>query len=73
MIIIYLAFLINIPFPITLCVKLCLNSVKNPPLFINDNDDNIDLPYEISDNWDMKRIINNCIYDYIEEERNSYV
>lgn len=48
------------PFTITLCVKLCLSSVKNELLsIIKDNDDCIDLPAERSDNWEMNLMIVN--------------
>ncbi len=71
--IIYLPFYITIPLTITLCARLCLNSVKNEPFYINDNELCIDLPYDKSESCEIKRIISSWIYDYENEDKNYLV
>lgn len=62
------------PLTITLCVKLCLNSVKNELLsMIKDKDDCIDFPAERSDNCEINLIIVNWIYDSLLSNVNYFV
>lgn len=72
--IIYFPLSMTKPFTITLCVKLCLNSVKKELLsMIYDKDDCIDLPTERSDSCEMNLMIVNWIYDSLFNNVNSFV